>query len=701
MKRILALLLIFAALASFFAGCAENTGNSTEPAQKNTEPPSPTEQTEQLQQTDSIEPTAGIWDGFECITVAQALELCDQYVDGPSEAWYYVRATVDSIDDPTYGQMTVSDETGTIMVYGSYSSDGSVRYDAMTQKPVAGDEVLLYGCLQNYKGTTKEFQKAYIIDFIAAQIVPPDPDGYTTMSIAEARNATEGTCVGVSGVVARITYANGNIPCGFILVDETGSIYIYDGALAGRVAVGDAITLAASKTWWILSAEQGNASKFGYRGCCQLENPALISIDGEGQSFPTEWIEETTVKAIMDTPVSQDITTCIYKVTACITKVVGTGFTNYYINDLDGVTGSYVYSQCDGEDFSWLDEFDGNICTVYLMALNAKSTASECFWRFLPVAVCDENFDASTVNVAEHVVEYYGLPQFLCEYSGDPSLELITTVDSQLLGFTGASLSYESSDPEVITIENNTMHCVAPGTATITVTGSFDGTACSKEITVTVTANEETDSITVSEAIETASGETVAVRGIVGPSLVNQSGFYLIDDSGIIAVLMDSAQLEALSIGDEVVLEGLRYTKCEDSFYYGQTLIKDAVVLANYYGDHAYCDSTFIHGTSLSDFYNLDVMTDYSTTVFVVDAIVDYVETSYYTTIQLTDGNGTTVSLYCSGAGQYSWLKEFADQQVTVELAACNWNGKNYWRGCVLSVILEDGSKVVNSLNFQ
>ena len=61
--------------------------------------------------------------------------------------------------------------------------------------------------------------------------------------------------------------------------------------------------------------------------------------------------------------------------------------------------------------------------------------------------------------------------------------------------------------------------------------------------------------------------------------------------------------------------------------------------------------------------------------------------------------NGTTISVYCASAGQYQWLQAFAGQTVTIEIAACNWNDKSFWAGCVLSVITDDG-KVINTLNF-
>ena len=39
-------------------------------------------------------------------------------------------------------------------------------------------------------------------------------------------------------------------------------------------------------------------------------------------------------------------------------------------------------------------------------------------------------------------------------------------------------------------------------------------------------------------------------------------------------------------------------------------------------------------------------------------------------------------------------------QEITIELALCNWNSKTYYAGCVISVITEDG-KIINTLNFE
>ena len=760
---------------------------------------------EEPQQTDP-------WADYKCITVADALQLCEQFVEAPSTERYYIRATIKSIDNETYGQMTIEDATGSIMVYGSSNGDGSVRYDAMTDKPVAGDEILLYGTLQNYKGDTKEVQNGWIVDFISknqsqkpaqlpadgseltiaeilalpladAQITEGryyvrgtvvsvtnaqygamtitdgkdtisvygsysadgaigyanmekkpvkgdevllyatvknfkgtmelnsawirefttpvfDETAYTPMSVDNARKAAAGTKIKVSGVVAQITYANGMVPSGVILVDSTGSIYVYDGDLAARVSIGNTISLCASKTYWILETEQTNANKFGYKGCNQLENARLLTNDEGNTAFDKSWIETTTVKAIMDTAVTEDITTKIFKVTAQIKRADGNGFVNYYINDLDGKTGTYTYTQCNGSDFSWLDAFDGKICTVYVMALNAKSSASGCNWRFLPVAVVDEGFNPNSVNFAENAVKYYGVTQFLSVYTGNPALELVTSANNELLGYTGAKLSYTSSDSSVISIKNNVMNCLKSGTVTITVTAKHKGVTYSEKVTIQVKMGQtDTQYISVVDAIAAQLNSKVTVKGIVGPSLVNQDGFYLIDETGIIAILTDKATLETLEPGYEVVLEGTRYFKSKSGGNWGNTCISEAKVVVNNYGSHDYSTASFDGVLTLEQFLALDVNTDYTTSVFTVTATVEVVETAYYTNIKIVDG-GKSINLYCSSAAQYKWLQAYAGQTITMEIAPCNWSSKDTYPGCVLAVIHADGTKTINTLNF-
>ena len=642
---------------------------------------------------------------IQTITIAEAMEICKVNSEETTER-YYIRATITKVSNPTYGEMYIADETGEILVYNTKNSDGTVDYANMTERPVKGDEVLLYCTLNNHNGTN-QVKSAWVVEFTHNE-PEYDPSLYTEMTIAAAREAELGTKVKVSGVVAQITYANGYKPSGVILVDGTSSIYVYDGDLAGQVKVGNTVTLAGEKTYWVLESEAGNATKFGYEGACQIDSVTLISNDNGNSAFDKSWIEETTVKAIMDTPVTENITNKIFKATALVKKAPGNGFVNYYIDDLDGMTGSYVYTQCNGGDFSWLDEFDGKLCTVYFVAINAKSTATGCTWRFLPIEVINEGYTFNTDNAAEYAVKYHGVTQFLPSYTGDPKAELYAQISSELLGFEGATLSYSSSDEEVVYFTTNDngvaiLHCGKAGVANVTVTGSYNGKTYSETVVITVAANENIDYISVADAIATDKDTDVVVKGIVGPSLVNKVGFYLFgEDGSMIAVIVDSADvMSTISIGNEVVISGMRERYVKDDSYttYGQDAIVSANVVANYYGEHAYSTDKAITGKTPTDINALNVTESHSTELYVMTVTIKVVETNYYSNIYISDGT-TDLLLYCSSSSQYSWLKAYAGQTVTIEVAPCNWNEKTSYRGCVLAVVNEDGSKVYNTLNF-
>ena len=817
MKKLLAMLLAVMLIVSCFSGCISDPVPSTNPTIKPTEPTTPT--TQPTQPTEPKDP----WAEYTITTIAEALTLCEQFVETPSADRYYIRGVITEMQNEQYGQMVITDETGSIMIYGTYSADGSQKFNEMTDKPTVGDEVLIHGTLQNYKGNTKEIQNGRLIGFISNAEEAPKPElpafdstltiaellalpladgevtegryyvrgtvesvvnpqygqmvitdgkdsisvygsysadgvtgyanmsekpvkgdevllyvnvknfkgtmeinsgwiqeftspefdesAYTAMSIADARLSANGTKVKVEGVVAAITYANGMKPAGVILVDGTCSIYVYGVDIAGSVSVGNKITVAASKTMWISDKEVESANKFGYKGCNQLEDAWLLSNDGGNTEFDKSWIETSTIKDILDTPVSEDISTKLYKVTAQIKEVPGSGFTNFYLNDLDGKTGSYVYTQANGADFDWLRQYDGKIVTVYVMAMNAKAASSDCFWRFLPVAVIDEGFDPSSVNAAELAVKLFGTTQFQANYTGNPALELLTKVDLELLNIAGVQLSYKSSDESVASVKGNVLNCLKSGEATITITAKHGGKTYTETVTITVTMAEQGDSYpTVQDAIQAALNETVTIKGIVGPSLVNRDGFYLIDKTGVIAVIVnDSTVYEGLKIGQEVVIEGMR-----DKFHNGQgdhsgqAAITKATIVTNFYGEHEYSTESFKGEISVKDFYELDITVDHTTSVYTMTAYVVLVDGGKYKNLYLsnvptydtTNPDNVYVRLYSSSADQYKWLQEFNGQQVTVEINPCNWNNKTYYTGCVLAVVHEDGSKTVNSLNF-
>ena len=64
---------------------------------------------------------------------------------------YYVRGTVVSVANTTYGNLTIEDEDGNrLYVYGVYDENGQIRYDGMSNPPQVGDTIVLYGAMKNY-----------------------------------------------------------------------------------------------------------------------------------------------------------------------------------------------------------------------------------------------------------------------------------------------------------------------------------------------------------------------------------------------------------------------------------------------------------------------------------------------------------------------------------------------------------------------
>ena len=63
---------------------------------------------------------------------------------------YYVKGVVVGLHNTQYGNFYVQDEHGNrLYIYGLYDTAGN-RYDAMSRKPVDGDEVVVFGPILHY-----------------------------------------------------------------------------------------------------------------------------------------------------------------------------------------------------------------------------------------------------------------------------------------------------------------------------------------------------------------------------------------------------------------------------------------------------------------------------------------------------------------------------------------------------------------------
>ena len=72
--------------------------------------------------------------------------------------------------------MTIKDANGnTLYIYGVYSADGEIRFDALSSKPVVGQTITLYGVIGNYNGA--EMKSGWLISLSGGSgSTTPDPD---------------------------------------------------------------------------------------------------------------------------------------------------------------------------------------------------------------------------------------------------------------------------------------------------------------------------------------------------------------------------------------------------------------------------------------------------------------------------------------------------------------------------------------------
>lgn len=656
--------------------------------------------------TTTTKTETSIKDQFNCITIEEAIEIARKAGSTETTEKYYVYGTIKSISNPTYGEMTITDGTNDLYVYGSTNEAGDF-YSKLEDKPVKGDEIVLYGGLKVYKDTP-EMGRSVIKAFKHAK-VEVDLTNFPLKTIAEARSLAKEANCSIKGTVAFITMANGYIPDGFYVVDKTGAIYVY-GEAAQQVKVGNTVTVAGTKDYFIAQNEQTNAQTFGYKGANQLKNATILENDNKTNKVDFSFAEEKTVKEIMNTSFSEDITSQVYKVNALIKKAPGDGFTNYYIDDLDGITGSYVYTKCNGGDYEWLDEFDGKICTVYLSAINAKSTATGCNWRFIPVGVVDENFKFNEQNAPEYAIEYHAKDQFKPEYTANPTLELITSVSSELLDIENVKLEYSSNNTNVVyftTADSKvTLNTKDAGTAEVTIKATYKTYTKEYKFNITVKAAVNYEYTDVKTGIEAEVDEVVTIKGVVTSGVTNKpAGFYLTDDTGIVAIeLANAADIADIKIGDMVVVQGTRSYNINKGATTKQIVINNAKVVSNEFGNHNHSTESFVEMSAQDMLTNYSKKDQFTTAQgFIVEGTISKLATTYYTNYYFGVGSeqGTNIQVYAANGNQLAFLEEFVDQNVKVELLFSDWNNKgDGYRLYILAIYTADG-KVINNINFK
>ena len=168
-------------------------------------------------------------DGPE-LTIADAIALGQSYAHNTfSDSKYYVTGIITEVYNTQYGNMKLADEAGNILIiYGSWNEDGTVRYDALEDAPVAGDTVVLYGIIGQYNGTS-QMKNGWIMGIVSG-------DGGDTPEIPDTPDTPDvpaGSLGVVSNPVEGVAYKLG------LNQTEKGAVYYFTGAMSGYYGATD------------------------------------------------------------------------------------------------------------------------------------------------------------------------------------------------------------------------------------------------------------------------------------------------------------------------------------------------------------------------------------------------------------------------------------------------------------------------------
>lgn len=633
-------------------------------------------------------------------SVADAMDLAQLNDESIS---YTVRGKIKSYTNYYYGQLTLTDGTNDLPVYGCNMLDANgktIYFNEMDYIPHVGDTITLTGALKLFK-EVPEMGKAIIKNIEKAEH-NVSTDGYTEMTVKASREAAVGTKVKLTGVVAKRTFTQKMNYNGFLLVDETGSIFIYGGFTTVQVREGNKVTVIGEIEHYIDEKETDLASQIGYQGAIQVSKTTLVSTDKGNNEFSKAGIEDTTIKAILDTKVTEkNITGSLYHATAILNRKQGDGFVNYYINDLDNKTGSYVYTSNSGSDYSELNEFDGKVVDIYLTAINCKSTANGAVYRFVPVSVTAvENYKFDMTKAPKFVLDYIATSQFDESYAGDPEMEVITSYSSELISMSEVKLTYTSSNTELAYFEDKDgkkifhINNVSDAKSVISITATYGEISETANVEVAF-SDAASEASTVKQAIDAEVGTEVQVKGVVSAKTLNKSGVYIIDDTGAVVCLFNN--LSGLNNGDEVVVTGTR-SEVGKNGAKTQIAIDNCSLVAVVGTKKQYSTKSFTEigfkDLMDTDFTIANTAMVYKTSAYVYKTDSQYPQIVFYESkAAMSEEGAKSLMIYSGESGQYAFIEKagFVGKQVTLETAIVNYNGS--YKACPIS--LSDGTTTV------
>lgn len=527
-----------------------------------------------------------------------------------------------------------------------------------------------------------------------------------TSDISSLRSAAVDSEYTISGVVSNYVYTGQGTPyiTGMFVTDNTGSLYVFGENTAKSVSLYNFVVLKGRKTYYIPETDSGSAPAVNYVGALQLTSPEIIYNDNKTTNAIPEGGVTTlySLSSIINTPLSTDITGNLYRLKARIRKVPGSGFTNYYIDDLNRLDTILCYTQSNGKDFAYLDSYDGEVVLILANIILGKPGTNS--WRLYP-----SNIITSTLVSAEDEAKYAlerAIKEFPAAY-GDSVEVSFSKTDSLLEGVTR---SISSTSDHVSIVENTNDYTInftvdTTTTCDLSITATYQEISKTDTVTITLGGKPSYTAISLADAKKKSDGETVTVDAIV-TRLVYKSGTdtpagaFIADETDSFFAYNGAEYLDTLAEvveGNKIAFSGTitHYISNADNAsansYTGDFQIADITLI---YNDQAIHDipATSISESSVQAISETAGSTNISGNTYKVTGKITKTSSTYYSTYYLKDTTGTySLNVYSQKNGSdFTWLEPYVNTDVTLYVGVQNakYSASSLtWRVCPISII--------------
>lgn len=545
-------------------------------------------------------------------------------------------------------------------------------------------------------------QQATVSTEVSSSVsVPSSASSEVTLTtIANVRSGSVGSSYSIKGIVVCMNYTGQTTPyiTGFWIADATDSIYVYGQEVSAKVAKGNEVTLTGTKDYYIPTNDTNAATSANYKGMLQLKDPILLSNDGETTHTIPHIATAITVEELSQKALTEDISGKLFVVNGRYSVSTNSAFSNYTITDLNRVDSLLAYTQSNGKDYAWTNDYDGKAVEMTLIISLAKPAVNA--WRFCPVS-----FDQEITVTAQEEAQY-GVIRAENQFAQSYDVDTTVTLPEEDPLLTGLIRTFTSTSSQVSITEASGTYTIAIkatpiGTASIAISCAYQTATATGAADFSLVAPTHFETISLAEARKAADGTSVTVEAVVArvtyKSSMTKQGLFLADGTGSLFAYSGDDTLANVADGNKVVVTGTmaHYIKNAENAtaasYTGDLQITNFTVKNIDTNVYAIPSGAVIADQTIKGIMSTLPATNLTSNIYRLKAkIVKTAGTYPSFAVADYDDNSVTLPLYSqNSAADFTWLDGYDGKNVTLVVGIQNLNlraSNSNWRGCPLAI---------------